>query len=236
MKRFLAAILAAVFWTGCGADGPNGGVVFNVDLIVATNNPNSFSISGLSTSFSGTRTYSWECDAPQANLAIGSMLTSGSIRLEAFDSKGALVHDNTYEATLIGAVQAITKADGSKGVWMLRFTFTKALFEGAITVTADTSNLPDQISIGGTGALDVSWIFQPGWTSGPVNISVGGMSGGTVRIRLWDGNGTAVFDQTVSGISGTTANPAPSGAAGVWMVQIDYTSAIGVGAVTLSQT
>ena len=236
MKRFLGAILAAGLWTGCGVDGPGGSVDINLDLIVATNNPNSFSIAGLSTSFTGTRTYSWPCDAPQANLTVGSLLTSGSVRLEVFDNNGASVHDNTYEATLVGAVNTITKAGGAKGTWMLRFTFTKTLFDGAITLTADTSNLPDQISIGGTGALDVSWIFQPGWTAGPVNVSVGGMSSGSVRIRLWDGNGTAVFDQTVSGVSGYTPSPAPSGAAGVWTVQIDYTSAVGVGSVTLSQS
>jgi hypothetical protein len=233
MKRILGAILAAGLWTGCGVDGPGGGLVFNVDLIVATNTPDSFSIAGVSTSFSGARTYSWSCSQGQANLSIGSTLTAGSIRLEAFDGTGALVHDNTYEAVLIGGVTAFTKAGASAGTWTLKFTFSNALWTGALTVTADTSNLPDQVSVGGTGALDVSWIYQPGWSASPVNVSVGGMSGGSVRIRLWDGGNTLVFDQTVLGVSSYTATP--SGAAGVWTVQIDYNSAIGVGAVTLGQ-
>jgi hypothetical protein len=234
MKRLLGAILAAALGSGCGVDGPGGGVLFNIDLIVATNTPDSFSIAGISTSFSGTRTYSWSSSKGQANLSIGSTLTSGSIRLEAFDGSGALVHDNTYEAVLIGGVTAITKAGGAPGTWTLRFTFSNALWSGALTVDADVSNLADEISIGGTGGLDVSWIFQPGWDANPVTISIGGMSSGSVRIRLWDGAGTAVFDQTVSG--GAAYSATPTGAAGVWTVQIDYNSAIGVGAVTLSQT
>jgi hypothetical protein len=42
-----------------------------------------------------------------------------------------------------------------------------------------------------------------------------------------------VLDQTVSGVSSFTA--APTGAAGVWTVQIDYLAAVSAGAVTLSQ-
>lgn len=233
MKRLLGAILAAGLWTGCGVDGPAGGLLFNVDLIVATNTPDSFSIAGLSTSFSGSRTYSWSCSSGQANVSLASTLTDGSIRLEAWDGTGALVHDNTYEAVLIGGVDAFTKANGHAGTWTLKFTFTDALFEGALTVTADTSSLPDKISVGGVGGLDVSWLFQPGWTTAPVNVSIGGISGGSIRIRLWDGGGTLVFDQTVPSCASYAA--APCGAAGVWTVQMDFNSAIGVGAVSIGQ-
>jgi hypothetical protein len=107
------------------------------------------------------------------------------------------------------------------------------MWTGALTVHADTFDDPDQISIGGTGALDSSWIFEPGWDTTPVNVSIGGVSGGSIRVRVWDGNGTSVLDQTVTTVGTFTAGP--TGAAGLWMVQIDYNSAVGAGAVTLSQ-
>lgn len=233
MRPFLGAILAAGLWTGCGSDGGTD-LLFALDVVVATNTPDNFSIAGVSTSLSGTRTYTWSCSKGQANLSIGATLTGGSIRLECFDGAGTLVHDNTYESTLIGGVDAVTKSGAASGSWTLRFTFHNALWTGALTVTADTLNDPDGINIGGTGLLDGTLIYQPGWNTNPVNISIGGMSGGSVRVRVWDGAGTLVYDQTASGVSAVTG--APTGAAGVWMVQIDFNSAASAGAVTLSQT
>jgi hypothetical protein len=205
----------------------------DIDLLVATNNPDSFSIAGVSTSFSGTRSFSWSCSKGQANFSLGSTLTHGSIRLEAFDSTGALVHDNTYEATLIGGVDAVTRSGAASGTWTLRFTFDHALWTGALTVTADTLDEADLISVGGTGALDVSWIYQPGWTASPVHVSIGGMSSGSVRLRLWDSTGALVLDQTATGISAISADA--TGAAGVWTVQIDFDHAVSAGGVSLSQ-
>jgi len=235
MKWILSALLAGLFGVGCGSGGGGGtDLLFDLDVVVATNNPDSFSIAGVSTSLSGTRSYSWSCSKGQANLSLGSALTHGSIRLQAFDSTGASVHDNTYEATLIGGITALTKSGAAAGTWTLIFTFDHALWSGALTVTADTLNEPDEISIGGTGALTVSWIYQPGWDATPVHVSIGGVSGGSVRVRLWDGNGTLVFDQTATGISSITMDG--SGAAGVWTVQIDFDDAVSAGGVTLSQT
>lgn len=231
MKRLLGAMLATALAAGCGDSGTN--VLFDLDLVVATNTPDDFSIAGVTTSLSGTRTYTWSCSKGQANLSIGSTLTVGSIRLEAWDNAGTLVHDNTYEAVLIGGVTAFTKSAGAAGTWTLKFTFSNALFTGALTVRADTSDDPDQISIGGTGALDTSWIFRPGWNTTPVSVSIGGVAGGNIHLQIWDGGGTLVLDQTVSGGASFTANP--TGAAGVWTVQIDYNSAVGAGGVTLSQ-
>ena len=233
MKWMLSALLAILFGTGCVSDGTTD-ILLAIDLVVATNTADSFTIAGVSTSFSGSRSYSWSCSKGQANVSIGSTLTHGSIRLEAFDSTGALVHDNTYEATLIGGVTTITKAGAATGTWTLTFTFDHALWTGALTVTADTANEADEISIGGIGSLDVSWIFQPGWDTNPVHVNVGGMSSGSIRVRLWDGTGTLVFDQTATGIS--ALNVDATGAAGVWTVQFDFDHAVSAGGITLSQT
>jgi len=233
MKRFLGAILAGALWTGCGT-GNGTSLFFAIDIVVATNTPDSFSIAGVSTSLDATRTYTWSCSTGQANLSLGSTLTNGSIRLEAWDGNGALVHDNTYEAVLIGGIDAFTKSGGAAGSWTLRFTFNDALFTGALTVTADTLAQSDAISVGGTGSLDCSWIFQPGWNANPVHVSAGGMSAGWVRVRIWDGGGTLQLDQTVSTVSAYTTDV--SGAAGVWTVQLDFSSAAVAGAVSLSQT
>lgn len=231
-KRLLGMILAGGLWTGCGPDSALD-LLFLVDILVATNNPDDFAIAGVSTSYSGTRTYHWSCSKGQANLTVGGEVLNGSIRVEAFDGAGNLVHDNRYEAHIIGGIDVVTKSGGAPGSWTLRFTFDDALFTGAITLRADTLNEPDRIDIGGIGALDVSWIFEPGWDTDPVDISIGGMSGGSVRVRVWDGAGALVYDQTSAGVSTVTGNP--SGAAGVWLVQIDFNSAVSVGAVTLSQ-
>lgn len=232
VRRLLGAILAIAATAGCGGNSGTD-LLFNLDLVVATNNPDNFSIAGVSTSLSGTRTYTWSSSKGQANLSIGSTLTAGSIRLEAWDGGGNLVHDNTYDSVLVGGVTAFTKSGGVAGSWTLKFTFNNALFTGALTVTADTSNDPDAISIGGTGALSTTWIFRPGWDTTPVSVSIGGVAGGHIQVQLWDGGGNLVLDQTVNGVSSFTASP--TGVAGVWTVQIDYVSAVGAGAVTLSQ-
>jgi len=232
MKYFWASLLALGLGTGCGT-GNGTDLLLNLDLLVATNTPDTFSIAGVSTSLSDTRTYSWSCSTGQANLSIGSTLTNGSIRLEVRDAANALVHDNTYEAALIGGVTAFTKSGGTAGTWTLKFTFSHALFTGALTVKADTLADADHISIGGTGALDTTWIYQPGWNTTTVNVSIGGMSSGSIRVQIWDGGGTLVYDQSNGGISGITGTP--TGAAGVWLVQIDFNSVVSAGAVTLSQ-
>jgi hypothetical protein len=234
MKRLLGAILAAALWSGCGGTGVGTSLIVNVDLVVATNTPDSFSIAGVSTSLSTTRTYTWSCSEGQANLSIGSELLNGWIRLEVWDGAGALVHDNTYDSVLIGGVSAFTRSGGASGLWTLKFTFHDAFFTGALTLTADTAGLADAISIGGTGSLNCSWIYEPHWTTDPVHVSAGGMSAGTVRVQIWDGAGTLVLDQLVSTISAYTTDV--TGSAGVWTVQLDFSAAAVAGAVTLSQT
>ena len=231
MKRILGILLAGALCAGC--DGSSLGLLINVDILVVTPTDDNFAIAGVSTGISGTKTYLWKCSKDQANVTIGSTLTAGWIRLEAWDDNGMLVHDNRYESALLGAVTSFTAADGKAGNWTLKFTFHNAMFSGALTVKADTLDDPDSITVAGATSLDVTWIFEPGWDTNPVNVDVAGMSSGTVRVRLWDGNGTLVLDDTFIGIGGGTVSP--SGAAGVWRVQIDFNSCISLGAVTLGQ-
>src|SRR5262245_15792668 len=122
MKRLLGALLAGALWTGCGSSGVGTSYVINVDLVVATNVPDSFSIAGVSTSLNATRTYMWSCSKGQANLSIGSELLNGSIRIQAWDGAGNPVHDNTYDSVLVGAVSAFTRSGGASGFWTLKFT------------------------------------------------------------------------------------------------------------------
>lgn len=231
MKRLLGMILAGGLCAGC--DPSSVGLFINVDILFATNTNDNFTIAGVATSVSGSRTYSWNCSTDQANVTIGSTLTAGWIRLQAWDDNGKLVHDNRYEAALIGAVTSFTAADGQAGNWTLKFTFHNALFSGALTVQADSLPDPDEITVAGATSLDVTWVFEPGWTANPVNVDIAGMSSGTVRVRLWDGNGDLAYDNTFFGIGGGTATP--TGAAGVWRVQLDFHSCISLGAVSLGQ-
>ena len=232
MKRLLGILLAGGLWTGCGADSALD-LLININILVVTNDPDDFAIAGVATNISGSESYLWDCSTGQANLSIGATLMNGWVRLQAWDDNGKLVHDNRYEASLTGGVTAFTKSGGAPGIWTLKFTFREAFWTGALTVKADTLNDPDAVDIGGTGALDVTWIFEPGWDANPVNVTVGGMSGGSIRIRLWDGDGHLVYDDVFFGIAGGTATP--SGAAGVWMVQLDFNDCLSAGAVTLAQ-
>jgi hypothetical protein len=231
MRHLPAILLAGGLCLGCDPSG--GGLFINIDILVVTPTADNYVIAGVSTGISGSRTDSWQCSKDQANITIGSTLTAGWIRLQAWDDNGMLVHDNRYEAALIGAVTGFTAADGKAGTWTLTFTFHNAMFSGALTVKADTLDDPDAITVAGATSLDVSWIFEPGWDTNPVNVDVAGMSAGTVRVRLWDGNGTLVLDDTYFGIGGGTA--APTGAAGVWRVQLDFNSCVSLGAVTIGQ-
>jgi hypothetical protein len=231
MKKSILGALFAALAGGCGDTGTD--LLFDLDLVVVTNNADDFSIAGVSTALTTTRTYSWSCSTGQANLSIGSTLSNGSIRLEVHDNAGNLVHDNTYCAVLIGGITAFTKSGGAAGTWTLKFTFDHALFTGAITVKADTLSNADGISVGGTGALDGVLIFEPGWNTTALNVSIGGVSSGNIHVTITDGAGFEVFNQTNGAVTALNANP--SGAAGVWLVQIDFDHTVGAGAVTISQ-
>src|SRR5690349_5111782 len=100
MKRLLAILLVAGLGPSCGPGSL--GAFLNFGLIVPVNVPDTFTISGVGVGISGSGSYLWDCSTGQANVVIGSTLTAGWIRLQAWDGNGKLVHDNRYEATLLG--------------------------------------------------------------------------------------------------------------------------------------
>jgi hypothetical protein len=151
-----------------------------------------------------------------------------------WDGNGMLVHDNKYEATLAGGLTAFTAADGTSGLWTLKFTFRNAMWAGDIVLTADTTPDPDAITIGGTGSQDSVLKYEPGWTANDVNITVAGMTSGIITITMWDGNGTKVYEDIFFGIAGMN-DTVSGGAAGTWLVRIEFESCLNVGAITISQ-
>jgi hypothetical protein len=117
-------------------------------------------------------------------------------------------------------------------LWRLRFTFDEAVWAGAIVLTADTAQNEDTIAVGGTYDTNCTMIYAVGWDSGPAEASVAsGLFAGSVRLRVWDGAGALVMDETVYvAYYGLTL----SGAAGVWTVRIDIDGAAMGGAVFVS--
>jgi len=232
MKRLLAILLVAGLGPSCGP-GSLGWFV-NFSMLAPISVPDTFTIAGVGTNVSGSGSYLWDCSTGQANVTLGTSLIDGTIRLQVWDGNGMLVHDNKYEASLNGGLTAFTAADGASGIWTLKFIFRNAFWAGDITLTADTTPDPDAITIAGTGSQDSVMKFEPGWTANDVNITVAGMTSGTVAIEMWDGNGTKVYDDIFFGIAGMN-DTVSGGAAGTWLVRIEFKSCINVGAITISQ-
>jgi hypothetical protein len=232
MKRLLAILLVAGLGPSCGPG--SGGSFISFNLVVPINLPDTFTLTGVATDVSGSATYLWDCSANQANITLGTAFTNGTIRLQVWDGNGMLVHDNKYEATLAGGLTAFTAANGASGLWTLKFTFRNAMWAGDIVLTADTTPNPDAITIGGTGSQDSVLKYEPGWTANDVKITVAGMTSGIVAITMWDGNGTKVYEDIFFGIAGMN-DTVSGGAAGTWLVRIEFDSCLNVGAITISQ-
>lgn len=240
MRRVVAVLLAAALLPACM---PNDAadILLGINLLIPVNGTNHFSISGVSTSVDGQRTYSWVTTKGQANLSLGSILAAGSIRLEVFDQNGTLVHDNTYKAFHDGALTAFTDAGGVAGTWTLRFTFNNAGWSGSLSVDADLSDNLDAVDIAGLSSFSTTLTYRAGWAAATAGkVSVGGVGGGSVRVRVWDPSlnpavDGALYDVTVNSGVGVSNDPIPAAGAGTWTIVIDYSSASGAGAVTISQ-
>lgn len=236
MKRLSILLLVAA---GCGGGG-GGDDLFDalpgVDpILIVVNEPDDFSLVGTG-SISGTEFYDWPCSTPQANLTFAGGMTSGSIRLEVWDDAGVLVHDNVYPGTFAGGIDAVTAPGATPGLWTLRFTFSDALWSGAIELAADEFGDPDEIVVGGGYAFSATWFYQVGWGAGPAQVDVGsGLSAGSFRIRMWDGAGALVYDRTFWVGNPAVSEPTAAGVGGAWTVRIDFTSTANGGGIVLSQ-
>jgi len=240
MKRLLqgivlvAAVGAAL--PGCGGGG-GGGVSIPVVPIrippIAVNVPDTFSLVGVSIAYSDAHEYWWSCSAAQAEIALAEGIAEGSIRLEVYDGAGVLVHDNTFEGTMEGAVYGVTAPYGVPGTWRVRFSFDDAIYAGAIVLTADTAENPDEVGVGGMYDTSCTMTYAVGWDGNPAEVSVAtGLFAGSVRVRVWDATGADVFDQTVYvAYYGLTLPGAP----GVWSVRIDIDGAAMGGAIVVRQ-
>ncbi|HEU4334172.1 MAG TPA: hypothetical protein VFT32_06710 [Candidatus Eisenbacteria bacterium] len=237
----IAAALLALPLLGCldwnDAHTPGGGGPplphIGIPPIVASG-PDQFSVVPLGPISNDTYSYSWSCSAPQANLAIAGV-SGGAIRIEIEDDAGATVHDNWFDGGLVGAITAMTAPDGAPGDWRIRLTFSGVLSIGAIDIHADVFDDPDEITIAGSYALQSSYEFQAGWPAGPAKVTIASaIALGTVRVRMWDGDGDLVLDRTNLAIFiGLSDGHSHSGAAGTWTIRIDIDAVATAGAITI---
>lgn len=240
MTKLVALLLAAALLPACGP-GDAADILLGINLLIPVNSANHFSISGVSTSVDGQRTYTWTTGKGQANLSLGSILAAGSIRLEVWDDNGTLVHDNTYKAFHDGALTAFTDSGGVAGTWTLRFTFNSASWSGALTVDADLSDDLDAVDIAGLSSFSTILTYRAGWAAATAGkVSIAGVGGGSVRVQVWDPSlnpavDGALYDVTVNTGVGVSNDPIPAAGVGTWTIKITYASASGAGAVTVSQ-
>jgi hypothetical protein len=234
--RIAAALLAftlAGCWSGSGSMPGTQVVIPGLPPLVISS-PDSFSMIPIGPVMNGTFEYDWSCSESQANLTIAG-ITGGSIRIEIEDDAGTVVHDNFYDGGLIGAIDAMTSPDGAPGDWTVRFTFQDVASIGAIDIEADTFDQPDDITIAGAYALNSTYEYEAGWPAGPARATIASaISLGTVRIRMWDGDGDLVMDRTNFAIFvGAFNGDSHSGAAGTWRIRIDIDAVATAGAITI---
>lgn len=239
LRIWVAGLLAATAATGClpGSDpigsalgGLPGLELPDLPIVgvppIVTRDDDSFTLVGMGGIQSGSLDYGWTCTKPQANLLVGGM-TGGSTRIEIRDAAGVVVHDNVYGGGLMGAVTAVTAPDGVPGRWNIKFTFTMAIGISTITIDADVMNDPDAVSIAGMFQMSGRLEYRVGWPAGGGAISVTtALSFGTVRVRVWDGDGALVFDRTAYALGiGIFEEETGPGAAGSWRIVLDIDAA-----------
>ncbi len=232
----LLALAGCLDWNDAHTPGGGGGPplphIGIPPVVVAA--PDSFAMVPIGPIQNGTFAYDWSCSAGQANLTIAGV-TGGFLRIEIEDDAGAVVHDNHYDGGLVGAITAMTSPDGSPGEWRLRLTFSNVVAIGAIDISADVFDDPDEIVIGGAYAIHSTYEFEAGWPAGPARVTLASaISLGTVRIRIWDGLGDLVMDRTNFAVFiGAFNGDSNSGAAGTWRIRIDIDAVATAGAITI---
>jgi len=235
MRR--AAAILALFLSGCWTgNGSIPGTQVFVPAIppLVISAPDSFSVVPLGPIQNGVFEYDWSCGASQANLTIAG-IAGGSLRIEIEDDAGALVHDNWFDGGLIGAISGITSPDGAPGDWRIRLTFQNVASVGAIDIDADLFDDPDDIVIAGSYSMQSTFEYEAGWPSGPARVTIASaIALGTVRVRMWDGQGDLVMDRTNLAIFiGAFNGDSHSGAAGTWRIRIDIDAVATAGAITI---
>ena len=235
MKKSM--IVLALALAGCGSDGSSSGGGSAGDpgvLPLVLSTPNSFSLLPVGPVRDDTYQYTWNCGSKQANLSVAGV-KGDALRIEIWDEGGAVVHDNWYQGGLDGVIDTITNPDGVAGNWRLRFTFVNITSLVGVDIQADVLGTPDDIVIAGAYDLQSDYEYQAGWTSGPARATLSStLTQGTVRIRMWDADGTLVLDRTnFTTLVGDTSGNSNHGVAGTWTIRIDIDAVATAGAITI---
>jgi hypothetical protein len=106
-----------------------GAIVLRAD---GMNEPDAITVAG---SYSMSATWIWNPGwaAGPAQVTIASGLSSGTIRVRAWDGAGLLVYDQTFAAPMSAAVADAT-APGAAGTWTVRLDVTNAVNGGAVVL------------------------------------------------------------------------------------------------------
>jgi hypothetical protein len=243
-KLTAAALFLSLAGSQMGGCGSTGGGVF-VSYVVVVNTTDSFTATLVGFDVDSTIDRTWVCTEPQANLTIASSFFSGSVHIVVEDDNGDVVYNNVHEGS-VGAVTVQTKPGGVPGTWRVFMDFDDAAWSGAIVLEADDPPTQDEISIGTGVGGDCILLLHASWdaSSADIHLSVaGGLSGGSVTIRLWDPDddfmAPAPYEVTLNAgastftddLTSTTTGTAP---AGTWQIQIILNDAALGGAITLS--
>ena len=245
MRKLTAAALflslAGSQMGGCG--GSPAGLF--VSYVVVVNTTDQFTATLVGFDVDTTIDRAWICTEPQANLTIASSMFTGSVHILVQDDNGDEVYNNVHGGN-IGAVTVQTRPGGAPGTWRVFMDFDDAAWSGAIVLEADDPPTPDEISIGTGIGGDCFLLLHAFWDAGsaPVHLSVaGGVSGGSVTIRLWDPDddllAAAPYEVTLNAgassftadLTSTTTGTAP---AGTWTIQIILNDAAVGGAISLT--
>lgn len=231
--------VAFAFLASCGGGGPGGAVGDSAEVAVldVDTPPDRFELDASFAGYTGSASYAWTCGAGQAHITVSGGISSGSFRLEVFDAAGAAQFDCTFPAVTGDEIRTITKPGGLAGGWTLKFTFNDITWGGEIVLDADTTGAPDEIHVEGGFILSATWQFRPGWLAGPATVEFeGGLSSGSIRIRVWDGAAVLRYDRTFSGaMGGSVSEQTASGAAGVWWVRLEFSNATAGGSISVTQ-
>jgi hypothetical protein len=238
-KLCAAALLLSLGGSQMGGCGNSSGIF--VSYVVVVNQTDTFTATLVGFDVDSTIDRTWVCTEPQANLTIGSSMFGGSVHIVVEDDNGDVVYDNVHSGN-VGAISVQTAPNGVPGAWRVFMDFDDAAWAGAIVLEADTPPTPDEISIGSGISNDDSLILFAEWDTAtvPVHVSMAtGLSGGTVRVRLWDPDddpvGTPSFDMVINTGTGAVSQDVVTAAAGgTWMIQIDFTGCTLGGAISIS--